>query len=132
MDNIDKDRRYEIDWDKIKQEGPTEKDYEIILMETTKIIEDDNFPDKKEKAVAFYDRGIVYSKRGEIKKAIRDYSLSININATNEAYCNRGGIYYELGVYKKALEDFENALKLVPNDPDSNMYILRIKEKIGI
>jgi hypothetical protein len=53
--------RYGIDWDK-GEEGLTEEDYDKIMVETTKIIEEGN-ADIDLLSGAFYDRSVLYSQQ---------------------------------------------------------------------
>jgi hypothetical protein len=57
----------------------TEEDYDIIMAETTKIIEEGN-ADIDSLSGAFYDRGLVYDLRGDLDSAISNYTSVIQIN----------------------------------------------------
>ena len=64
-------------------------------------------------AVAYYNRGSAYEKRGEIDKSIADYTKAIRLNPTlARAYYNRGLAYSRNGDKTKAEEDFAQAKKL--------------------
>jgi tetratricopeptide (TPR) repeat protein len=109
---------YKIDWEKCKKQGFSQEDYDIILSETTKIIENKDFFSDEELSIAFYDRGIVHSRIKEKQKAIEDYTSSIEINDKIEAYYNRGKVYFYLEQYFMALKDFLKVKEIDPNDPD--------------
>jgi hypothetical protein len=64
--------RYGIDWSK-GLENFTKEDYDRILVETTKIIEEKN-PAIEVLSGAFYDRGVLYGMRGDNEKAVLDYT----------------------------------------------------------
>jgi tetratricopeptide (TPR) repeat protein len=115
-------QRYGIDWGEGRKDL-TKKDYKIIFTETTKIIEDKSFPDKDELSIAYYDRGIIYSDRGEYQKAINDYSSAIEIDGRIEAIYNRGGLYYHLEQYFLALKDFLKFKELDFGDPPTDVDI---------
>jgi tetratricopeptide (TPR) repeat protein len=72
---------------------------------------------------AYYYRGLIYRKRGNLyfKKgdyvgAIGDFTKVIKLNPNNaKAYYLRGDTYREMGNYKQAMEDLTRAIKLNPN-----------------
>ncbi|MHC4743602.1 MAG: tetratricopeptide repeat protein [Planctomycetota bacterium] len=60
-------------------------------------------------------RGLVHKGRGQFDKALRDFSLAIELdNDYPVGYNNRGGIYSEMGEYDKAIADFTRAIELDP------------------
>jgi tetratricopeptide (TPR) repeat protein len=122
---------YGINWPSDSKDL-TEKDYETIFVETTKIIKDRNFPDKEELSMAYYNRGKVYSKRQKYKKALKDYTCSIKINNKQSAYFNRALMYGHYKKYKKAIKDFESVLEQDPNDLRAKRFIEVTKEHLGL
>jgi tetratricopeptide (TPR) repeat protein len=71
----------------------------------------------KEKAQAFYNRGIMHRKLNQLNLAINDYSSAIDINVEYAlAYNNRGFVYNLLKETKKAEEDFNLAYKFAKDD----------------
>jgi tetratricopeptide (TPR) repeat protein len=123
--------RYGIDWGE-GENDLTEKDYEIILTETTRIIEKSDVSDK-ELPTAFFNRGIIYLKQKDYQKALSDFTMSINLRENFFAsYYNRGCIYYNLKKYKEALDDFKISLKLCPAYTDAKTWVEIIKSELGI
>jgi len=120
--------RYSIDWNREMEEF-TEEDYDKIMAETAKIIEEGN-ADIDLLSGAFYDRGLVYDLREDSDSAISNYTSVIQINdlaeeaeqaktALEAAYYNCGYIYANLNLYKNAISDFKKALEIFPNDIDA-------------
>jgi len=104
--------RYGIDWSKLNGNNPTEEELRQIQNETTKIIEDEK-ADIHEKAIAYYDRGVVYSFNEESEKELIDYTSAISLDPTLAcAYNNRGNIYTNFAKYDEAIQDFNTALKI--------------------
>ena len=63
--------------------------------------------------VAYHNRGIVYSDKGEYDAALQDFSTAIENNPDyTKAYYNRGVAYQRKGEYDAALQDFSRAIKL--------------------
>jgi tetratricopeptide (TPR) repeat protein len=73
--------------------------------------------DKGEKlAEAFNARGVAYRLKGDLDRAIQDYSQSIKLNGKlAAAYNNRGVAYDRKGEYDRAISDYEQAIKLKPS-----------------
>jgi tetratricopeptide (TPR) repeat protein len=125
-------KRYGINWGK-SENDLKEQDYETIFTETSKIIEGKILSNKNELAIAFYNRGVWYSKKGLYQEAIADYTASIKVkNDASEVYYNRGASYCELNMYEKALLDFKMAFKLNPNDIDTKQAIEAVEKYLSI
>ena len=73
--------------------------------------------DKAEKlAEAFNARGVAYRLKGDLDRAIQDYSQAIKLNdKLAAAYNNRGVAYDRKGEYDRAISDYEQAIKLKPS-----------------
>jgi len=96
-----------------------EHDYQKALKNFTEAIKLDPLY-----AIAYGNRGIVYSKLGEYKKAIEDYNKAIELYPKyTKAYFNRGSTYIKLENYQQALKDYSQAIALNPEDP--YIYVLR-------
>ena len=68
-------------------------------------------------SVAHYSRGVAYSEKGEVDRAIEDYTLALEFNSNfADAYHNRGYAYYEKGEFARATEDYNRAIQLKPDN----------------
>jgi tetratricopeptide (TPR) repeat protein len=64
-----------------------------------------------------YNRGVVYSKLGQLDEALADYDKALSLNPKDAlALGNRGIVYSDRGELDLALADFENAVLLNPKD----------------
>ena len=60
-----------------------------------------------------FQEGLLLSKKGLWKEALRAYKESLRINPDSaQTYLNLGFVYYELGFDQEAQEAFEMASKL--------------------
>jgi tetratricopeptide (TPR) repeat protein len=59
-------------------------------------------------------RGLAYRSERDIDAAIRDFSTSIKLRPTQDAYLRRGEMYFEKGAYKIAESDFTQAIEINP------------------
>ncbi|MFT3729837.1 MAG: tetratricopeptide repeat protein [Hyphomicrobium sp.] len=67
-------------------------------------------------STAYMNRGIAYAQRNQPKKAIADFTSSIEANhANNFAYYNRGNVYLDQGQAKEAIDDYTKAVELAPD-----------------
>jgi len=67
-------------------------------------------------ADAYYNRGCVYDKQGNLTGALSDYNTAIEINPDYaNAYNNRGYIYSRQGNFSQAISDFNKAIGINPN-----------------
>ncbi|HEY7243850.1 MAG TPA: tetratricopeptide repeat protein [Xanthobacteraceae bacterium] len=61
-------------------------------------------------------RGLAYRLKGEIERAIQDYSLAIKADSKLAIAFNNRAVAYDLkGEYDRALQDYEQAIKLKPS-----------------
>jgi tetratricopeptide (TPR) repeat protein len=66
--------------------------------------------------MAYYYRGSVFEKRGQLDKALEDYTRAITIYPSYvEAYSDRGAVFEKMGLVERALEDFDRAIDLDPS-----------------
>ena len=64
----------------------------------------------KECAQTYYNRGLAYSKKGELELAIADYTKAIELKPDYaDAYYSRGGAFLRLGEREKAEVDLATA-----------------------
>ena len=65
--------------------------------------------------MAYCNRGLAYSKKGESDKAITDCTEAIRLRPDDAvAYKNRGWAYGNKGEYDRAIADFTEAIRLDP------------------
>ncbi len=70
----------------------------------------------KQRAVAHVNRGIAYYDRGELDKALADYSSAIRLDAKNaEAHHNRADVRLRMGDLDNAIVDYGQAIALNPS-----------------
>lgn len=72
---------------------------------------------------SFYNRALLYSIKNETKKAISDYTKSIELANYYKAYVGRATIYYLIKDFSKAINDAEKALVLNPNNAKANFVL---------
>jgi len=112
-----------------KQTEFTEEDYEKIMVEATKIIEEGK--NRKEVGIAYYNRGWVFYKKHQEEKAIPDFTNAIEIMPDfADVYFMRGASYYMFYEYEKALIDAQKALELNKTDLQCEKFISKIMRKM--
>jgi tetratricopeptide (TPR) repeat protein len=86
--------------------------------------------DKLGEPLPLTHRGVAYRLKGDIERAIQDYSQAIKLDPKlASAYNNRGVAYDHKGEYDRAIQDYEQAIKLKPS-PETyfnrgNAYLAR-------
>src|ERR1700730_10781316 len=69
----------------------------------TRVIQDGG-TSAKNRAIAYYNRGIAYKAKGDLDRAIADYSEALRLDPKDAfAYTNRGSAYYAKGDLERAL-----------------------------
>jgi len=63
----------------------------------------------------YYLRGLAYRSQRDVDAAIRDFSTSIKLRPTQDAYLRRGEMYFEKGAYNIAEHDFSEAIEINPS-----------------
>ncbi|MBT3256977.1 MAG: DUF898 family protein [Deltaproteobacteria bacterium] len=97
-----------------KKPQPDNRDFENDLKKLDLFIKEN-----PKNGDAFYNRACLYVSKGDLNRALKDYTEAIRINSENvDAYCNRGNTYYDLGKYDLAIQDYAKALKIDPRDGD--------------
>ncbi len=93
-----------------------EYDFAITYFEfSEKIATDDDIKENARKHLtdAYIYRGIAYYGKGDIYRAIEDYSKAIELNPEHAlAYNSRGIAYSNLKRYEEAIEDYSKAIEL--------------------
>jgi uncharacterized membrane protein YjgN (DUF898 family)/Tfp pilus assembly protein PilF len=76
--------------------------------------------DNPENGIAFYNRAGLYASKGDLNRALKDYSEAIRINSDNaDAYYNRGTVQVKLKHYDLAVQDFQKVITLKPAFEDA-------------
>ena len=71
----------------------------------------------KECAKTYYNRGVAHSKKGELERAIADYTKAIELKPDYaDAYYSRGGAWLRLGKREEAKSDLAAARHLGSKD----------------
>lgn len=66
-------------------------------------------------ADAYYNRALLFERKGDLATAIKDYTKAIELNRTHsEAYYNRGLVFAKLKEFEPAARDFHAALSFNP------------------
>ncbi|MEH1935938.1 MAG: tetratricopeptide repeat protein [Nostoc sp.] len=74
--------------------------------------------------LAYYNRGVIYSRNKNYDKGIENFNFSIEIYPGDpDAYDERGLAFLKNGQLQEAIEDFNRAIKINPNHP--NAYLNR-------
>jgi tetratricopeptide (TPR) repeat protein len=63
----------------------------------------------------YFLRGLAYRSQRDVDAAIRDFSTSIKMRPTQDAYLRRGEMYFEKGAYTIAESDFSEAIEINPS-----------------
>jgi tetratricopeptide (TPR) repeat protein len=64
---------------------------------------------------SYYNRALIYDKKGQYDQAIADYNKAIEINPGDAmAYHNRALIYDKKGQYDQAIADYNKTIKINP------------------
>ena len=63
----------------------------------------------------YYLRGLAYRTQRDIDAAIKDFSTSIKMRPTQDAYLRRGEMYFEKGAYNISEHDFTEAIEINPS-----------------
>ncbi len=67
-------------------------------------------------AGAYNNRGLAYMEMKEYNKAIKDFSINLELKPDSpKTYYNRGNAYFNIGDYDRAIDDYSEALKLDNN-----------------
>jgi lipoprotein NlpI len=73
--------------------------------------------DRRDHAVAYYNRGGAYQNKGDYDRAIADYDQAIRLDPKYAvAYYNHGGAYQNKGEYDRAIADYDQAIRLDPKN----------------
>jgi tetratricopeptide (TPR) repeat protein len=100
-------------WDDVKH------DHDRAVADYTQAIEID-----PNNAVAFYNRGLTWIRKGDDQRAIADFDEAIRLDPKNaNAFYDRGVVWREKGNINRAIADYDEAIRLNPEY--ENAYINR-------
>jgi tetratricopeptide (TPR) repeat protein len=69
-------------------------------------------------SASYLSRGLAYSGKGELEKALADMNKAISLQSDNAfGYQNRAGVYEKQNEIDKAIADYSKAIKLNPKFP---------------
>jgi lipoprotein NlpI len=86
---------------------------DLTIAHCTNILE--SIRDAKNRASAFYTRGLAYSQKGDLDRAIADYDQAIRLNpSTAWFYPTRARASLYSGNLSKALADFTQVTAMIP------------------
>ncbi len=82
-----------------------------------------------DKARGYTNRGYAYQKKGEVKKAYKDYNKAIALGTEKYdpamMYLNRASLYMSFNLLKDAIEDYNTAIALTTSGNDPQPYFHR-------
>lgn len=106
-------------------------DPELVISGCTLVIANPAYP-AKNRAGAHLNRGTAWSKKGDLAKAIDDYTHAIELDPRFAvAYENRGAMYFAQKDDERALADFQKAIELDSKDAFAYAGRGRIFERRG-
>jgi tetratricopeptide (TPR) repeat protein len=71
-------------------------------------------------AIEHYNRGIAWKAKGDLDRAIADYTEAIRLDPQHErAYVNRGNAWQAKGDLDRAIADYDEAIRLDAKDADA-------------
>lgn len=101
------------------------KDLDQKIVHYTTCIEKGNLQ-KTDRAGALNNRGVAYMQKGELDKALADFSQSIALDPRwGTAHINRARIYFEQGKLDLAKADLDKAVRLDPARQRPEAYAIR-------
>jgi len=85
------------------------------IHDCTSIIERGKRESEGNRASAYYSRGNAYKEKGELDRAIVDYTNAIALKPKDaDFYYNRGNAYDDRGEVDHAIEDYTEAIAIDP------------------
>ncbi len=69
---------------------------------------------KAQFGTAYFFRGKAWNRKGDMDKAIHDYTQAIHLDAAGQVLLERGRLYSQKGESDKAVADFSEYIKRLP------------------
>jgi len=96
---------------------------EVKLLRLNQLIADRNNVDDKQRAVLYYERGLIYDRMGLTAHSRYDFNQSINTDPTFADAYNSLGVYLLMaGDYDEAFDAFDSAIELSENTEYSYLH----------
>lgn len=90
-------------------------DDDVVIQGCTGVINSSRV-DRKNKAVAYVNRGNAFARQGDLDSAIDDFTKAIRRNSRSlVAYFNRGNAHFAQENFDQAIADFSRAISLQPD-----------------
>jgi tetratricopeptide (TPR) repeat protein len=71
-------------------------------------------------AAAYFNRAWLYEYKGDMQRALQDYSKAIELDkGMKDAFYNRGVIFTRMKRFEEAVKDFSQVIKLEPSSADA-------------
>lgn len=101
---------------------------EVKLLRINQMIADKEKVDDEQRAVLYYQRGLIYDRMGLTAHSRYDFSQSINLSPSYPDPYNSLGVYLLMGeAYDEAFDAFDSAIEL-----DANMQFSYLHRAIGL
>jgi lipoprotein NlpI len=93
----------------------------------------DELSSNQKSALAYYNRGVIWSLKGENDLAIRDFNEALSLNPQfAKAFAMRGRKWFEKSDLEQALNDFRSSLRLNPDNQEVASAIQFLKKLMEI
>ncbi len=104
-----------------------DKDPDRRISGCTQIIERGKRERREYRAIAYNNRGLAYQEKGEVDRAVADFTTAIKFNPNDaRVYNNRGVAYEQKGDKEQAIADFRKALEINPSHQDAKEGLKRL------
>ena len=114
-------------WGKMYEDCLQDKDLDRKIRGCTQVIERGKQESQKNRSIAYYNRGNAYDKKGEVDRAVADFTKAIKLYPNSAAaYNNRGLAYKKKGDKEQAIGDFRKALEINPSDQGAKNNLKRL------
>jgi tetratricopeptide (TPR) repeat protein len=104
-----------------------DKDPDRRISGCTQIIERGKRERREYRAIAYNNRGLAYQEKGEVDRAVADFTTAIKFNPNDaRVYNNRGVAYEQKGDKEQAIADFRKAFEINPSHQDAKEGLKRL------
>ncbi len=114
-------------WGEMYDDCVQDKDLDRKIRGCTQVIERGKQESQKNRAIAYYNLGVAFAMKGEVDRAIADFTESIVLNPNDAiAYYNRGLAYEKKDESNRAIADYDKVLEINPSDQDAKNKLKRL------